>query len=134
MEVAETSEAVSQSADALTQLAILLPSHAALFNQTASHAAHRDGAVRLAGQHSRAWLDASSPSSPEVHELPLFDKMLGATCRVSLLCWLWLHMQTTCCRDQHGQVLRVSWMTTRRCWNAFALQYALCAQDKEFAI
>ena len=77
VEVAETSEAVSQSAHALTQLAVLLPSHAALFGQAASHAAHRDGAVRSAGQHSRAWLHASSPSSPKVHILPLFDTMLA---------------------------------------------------------
>ncbi|KAL3136414.1 hypothetical protein ABBQ38_005672 [Trebouxia sp. C0009 RCD-2024] len=66
VEVAETAEAVAQSAHALTQLAILLPSHTALFGQAAGIAARKEGAIKSAGQHSRDWQVASASSPPEV--------------------------------------------------------------------
>ena len=68
VEVGEATEAVSQSAHALTQLAVVLPSHAALFGQGACHAMQQESlsAARSAGQHSRACQDTSSPSQPQV--------------------------------------------------------------------
>lgn len=99
MEVAETAEAVSQSAHALTQLAVLLPSHTALFGGAAHHSAHQEGALRSARQHSRAWLDASSPSPSEVQASRCFvvhtcgqGRMLLCCMLVVVACSMLLHM------------------------------------------
>ena len=61
VEVAETSEAVAQSAHALTQLAVVLPSQEGLFGKAACQAAQQERTVRMAGQQGTAWQDASPP-------------------------------------------------------------------------
>lgn len=118
VEVAETAEAVSQSAHALTQLAILLPSHTALFGVAALHSAHREGALRSARQHSKAWLDASSPSPPEVQATYLVVHntclhVCRAECCVFNVCWLWVHALACCCTwcgQQGDQGLDACWI------------------------
>ena len=58
-------------------MAILLPSHGALFGQAAGIAVQKEGAVKSAGQHSRDWQDASASSPPEVHHRASVDSACG---------------------------------------------------------
>ena len=88
--MAETAEAVSHSAHALTQLASLLPSNGMLFGRSACHTAQQAAAIRSAGHRSKAWQASTAEPTQQVQKLcvPRTSCIIRPACSYpSQCCW-----------------------------------------------